>query len=253
MNHVLQTTAVLCVRELTHFIRQRNRLIGAFLQPLLFWVLIGTGMNPTFQSPVDGFSYMDFFFTGIVLMILLFTSIFATMSIIDDRNSGFLQGVLASPAPRIGIVLGKAAGGTTMGTAQALLLLPLVWTPFLSLELSAGGALWLLVMLVWTSFFLTVLGVVIAWGVDSSQGYHAIMSVVLFPLWIFSGAAFPTEGVPGWLHALMQINPLTHALALIRSGFAGFAAPSPVSISYLAILTVVLLLMACSMVSRKEA
>ena len=110
MNHVLQTTAVLCVRELTHFIRQRNRLIGAFLQPLLFWVLIGTGMNPTFQSPVDGFSYMDFFFTGIVLMILLFTSIFATMSIIDDRNSGFLQGVLASPAPRIGIVLGKAAG-----------------------------------------------------------------------------------------------------------------------------------------------
>lgn len=253
MKRLLQTTRVLAWRELAHFLRQRNRLIGAFCQPLLFWVLIGSGMGPSFQSPVAGLGYLDYFFTGIVLMMLLFTSIFATMSIIEDRNTGFLQGVLASPAPRTGIVLGKALGGTIMGSLQGLLLLPLVFTPFVHLELSASGCLVFVAVMIGTAFMLTLLGVVIAWGVDSSQGYHAIMSVVLFPLWIFSGAAFPVDGVPGWLRLLMTVNPLTHALDWLRAPFTGFDAPAAGSTIYLLVFTAVLLAAACRMVSRREA
>src|SRR5205085_7781506 len=120
----------LAQRELVRFLRQRNRIIGALATPIVFWLLIGGGMGRSFQaSGPDGSNYMHFFFPGTVLMILLFTAIFSTISIIEDRREGFLQSVLVAPVSRMAIVLGKLLGGTLLAFAQAavfLLLGPLV-------------------------------------------------------------------------------------------------------------------------------
>ena len=217
---LLLPTYTLLKREIVLFYRQKNRVIGALLQPLIFWLLIGSGMNASFSpSSFDDMSYIEFFFPGILLMIVLFTSIFSTISIIEDRKEGFLQGVLIAPVPRSGIVLGKVLGGTALGVFQALLFLLLLLTPLMSMKLTVSDFFALISILFFMGFGLTSLGTVIAWGMDSVQGYHAIMSVVLFPLWIFSGAVFPVEGTPAWLDWTMTLNPLTHGLALMRNSF----------------------------------
>ena len=207
-------------REVRRFVRQTNRLVGALLQPLLFWLLIGAGMNASFRpGGANGPGYMEYFFPGIILMILLFTSIFSTMSIIEDRREGFLQGVLVAPAPRSAMVTGKVLGGTLLGVCQALLFLLLLLTPWLHCRLTLAGFAALVALMFVLGFCLTTIGFVMAWPMESSQGYHALMSVLLLPLWVFSGAVFPTAGAPMWLTAIMHANPLTHGLTLLRQCF----------------------------------
>src|SRR5438034_4045563 len=120
----------LCHRELVRFLRQRHRIVGALATPIVFWLLIGAGMNRSFKSDAPGGeNYLHYFFPGTILMILLFTAIFSTISIIEDRREGFLQSVLVAPVSRMAIVLGKVLGGTVLAFAQAavfLLLGPLV-------------------------------------------------------------------------------------------------------------------------------
>src|SRR6187551_3360220 len=119
-----QPSIALCERELVRFVRQRNRIIGALATPLVFWLLIGAGMGRSFQSNLPGGDhYLRYFFPGTVLMILLFTAIFSTISIIEDRREGFLQGVLVAPVGREAIVLGKVLGGTVLAFGQGLVLL----------------------------------------------------------------------------------------------------------------------------------
>ncbi|MCJ8329951.1 MAG: ABC transporter permease [Lentisphaeria bacterium] len=242
---LILTSLSLTHREILKFVRVRNRLTGAFLQPLIFWVILGSGMKASFKPPGFDIPYMDYIFPGIILMIVLFTAIFSTFSIIEDRKEGFLQGVLASPAPRASIIFGKCIGGSLMGLFQSLLMCAIILTPFVDLSLSLEKLLLLIIILFYTGFLLTNLGFVFAWPMKSTQGFHAIMTVLLFPMWIFSGAAFPVEGVPIWLEIVMQINPLTHALKLIQycfdmsinnSGNFGY------SILYLAIWSICLLL-----------
>lgn len=253
--NLMMTSGTLLWREIVQFLRQRNRVIGALLQPLLFWVLIGAGLDHSFRpGGSTEVTYGAYFFPGILLMILLFTSIFSTISIIEDRNSGFLQGVLVAPVPRAGIVLGKVLGGTALGMLQALLFLALIITPMVDLQLTAIGFVKLVVHMTLIGFMLTGLGTVIAWGMDSSQGYHAIMSVFLFPLWIFSGAAFPVEGTPTWLHGLMVANPLTHGLYGMRNCFegGGEAPASAGSLIYVVVCAVLLFVIAVRLVRKKS-
>src|SRR5689334_1212382 len=115
----------LCRRELVRFLRQRNRIIGALATPIVFWLLIGAGMGRSFRAagtPGD-YGYLQFFFPGTILMILLFTAIFSTISIIEDRREGFLQSVLVAPVSRMSIVLGKVLGGTVLAFGQGLIFL----------------------------------------------------------------------------------------------------------------------------------
>src|SRR5918994_6431571 len=123
----------LCHRELVRFLRQRHRIIGALATPIVFWLLIGAGMNRSFRADVPGGgNYLQYFFPGTILMVVLFTAIFSTISVIEDRREGFLQGVLVAPVSRIQIVLGKILGGTTLAVAQAgvfLLLAPIARVP----------------------------------------------------------------------------------------------------------------------------
>ena len=203
-------------REQVRFFRQGSRVFGAFIQPLMFWALFGSGLRASFRPPVGGgqMGYLEYFFPGTVVMILLFTAIFSTISVIEDRKEGFLQGVLVAPVPRSAVVLGKVLGGTTLAVLQGTLLLalaPLAGIHLTALTFAEAVALQLLV-----AFALTALSFCIAWRMDSTQGFHAIMTVFLLPLWLLSGSFFPAKGVPWWLAILMKVNPLTYGVAAMR-------------------------------------
>jgi len=206
----------LCRRELVRFVRQRNRVFGALGQPIIFWLLFGAGLRGSFQPPAwaGSMTYGEYFFPGIVVMIELFTAIFATISIIEDRREGFLQGVLVAPIPRWSIVLGKVLGGTVLAAGQALIFVALA--PTVGISLGVVKIVLLVALLLLVGFGLTSLGFAIAWRMDSTQGFHAIMNVFLMPMWLLSGAFFPAQGVPGWLGWIIALNPVTYAMAALR-------------------------------------
>lgn len=200
-------------REWVRFIRQRNRVIGAIGQPVIFWLFFGEGLSPTFRvSGALGLDFREYFFPGTLALILLFTAIFTTISVIEDRREGFLQSVLIAPVPRWAMVLGKLLGGTAIALAQGVVFLLLGLT--LGLGFSAVGLLAVVGFSFLVALSLTGLGFVLAWKMDSTQGFHAVMSVILFPLWLLSGAFFPAP--PGWLGWLMKANPLMYEVAGLR-------------------------------------
>ncbi|MBF0369477.1 MAG: ABC transporter permease [Magnetococcales bacterium] len=208
----------LAKRELTRFFRQPHRVVGSLAQPLLIWLFLGYGFNPSFQAPgLSGISYLEYFYPGILLMLLLFSGIFATITVIEDRAQGLLQEVMAAPVPRSAIVQGKVAGAMGIALSQSLVLL--VAAPFLGLLPGGVNILLILLGLFIASLGFTALGLLIAWNMESTAGFHAIMSVFLMPLWMLSGALFPLDHAPVWLKGLMVINPVSHALTLIRRPF----------------------------------
>lgn len=211
----------LALREVVRFLRQRTRLIGALGQPLLFWILFGAGLQGSFQGPA-GMSYQEYFFPGVAVLIILFTAIFSTITIIEDRREGFLQGVLVAPIPRLSLVLGKLCGGTALALLQAVLFLmvgPLLsmigLAPEIHTGLTVGNIVPVLLFLGLLGLSLTALGYVIAWPMDSIHGFHAIMSVVLMPMWLLSGAFFPGTK-SWWLVWIIRMNPLTYGVAGLR-------------------------------------
>jgi ABC-2 type transport system permease protein len=215
-------------REVVRFVRQRSRLLSALTQPLLLWLLLGAGFGASFTPPdaPAGASYLTWFFPGMIVLILLFTAIFSTISVIEDRNAGFLQGVLVAPVPRLAIVLGSVLGGTVLAVAQGMLVL--LAAPLVEIPLSVGALVLALVTLTATSLALTAIGFCMAWRMDSTQGFHMVMNLFLLPMWLLSGAFFPLEGTPTWLHLVMEVNPLTYGVAALRHslGLAQGAPPS---------------------------
>ena len=190
----------------------------------VFWLLFGAGLGPSFRLPgatSAGATYREYFFPGSLVLILLFTAIFATISIIEDRREGFLQSVLVAPIPRWSMVLGKVLGGSLLALVQGLLFLVLSLT--LGLTFGPLVLLAIVVFLFTLSLALTALGFIIAWRMDSTQGFHAIMSVFLMPMWLLSGAFFPAPALAAslnwveWALALvMRLNPLTYGVAGLR-------------------------------------
>lgn len=199
-------------RELVRFFRQRGRVIGALLTPLLFWLLLGSGFGRSFQA--GGAGYLEYAYPGTMIMIILFTSIFASISTIEDRREGFLQSVLIAPVPRASIVAGKVLGAALVAVIQSVLFLGLA--PAIGLGLGVGQVLAAAAILFFLSFGLASVGFVGAWRTDSVQGFHAIMNLVLMPMWLLSGALFPPEGAPVWLRAVMYADPLTYGLVVLR-------------------------------------
>jgi ABC-2 type transport system permease protein len=203
-------------REMVRFIRQRSRVTGALAQPIVFWLLLGGGLNASFRpsGAPPGTNYVEYFYPGIIVLVLLFTAIFSTISTVEDRREGFLQGVLAAPVPRWAIVLGQALGGTSLAVAQGMLLLCLA--PLMGIPLSAAAFLSSAGVMIIVSLALTGLGLIIAWRMESTQGFHAIMNLILIPIWLLSGAFFPAAGAPAPLAWLMRIDPLTYGMAALR-------------------------------------
>ncbi|MFY9561825.1 MAG: ABC transporter permease [Terriglobales bacterium] len=243
-------------REVVRFYRQPARVAGVILSPLLFWIVIGSGFGTSFRSgqAAGQQHYLDYFYPGALVMIVLFTSIFTMMSVIEDRNEGFLLSVLVAPVPRSAVVLGKVLGGTTLAAIQGLIFL--VFAPLVGVHLTLGsfGLTVLTVFLV--SFALTALGFAIAWPMDSTQSFHAIINLFLIPLWLLSGALFPLSGASGWMRGIMYVNPLTYGVEALRTLMYP-AAPSAFSLTAsiltLLLFTLFMFGLAFAVANRKSA
>lgn len=203
-------------REIVRFLRQRNRVVSAIAQPLVFWLVLGSGLRTSFRPPgaAEGTNYLAYFYPGIVVLVILFTSIFATISIVQDRREGFLQGVLVAPVPRWCVVFGQALGSTTLALLEGVLFLLIA--PIIGVSLHLGAVFAIVGVMFLLAFGLTNLGLIIAWRTDSTQGFHAIMTLLLLPIWMLSGAFFPVSGAPIWLEWAMKLNPLTYGVAALR-------------------------------------
>src|SRR3974390_2140771 len=241
-------------REVVRFYRQRARVVGVIASPLLFWIVIGSGFGSSFRSngTAGGQHYLDYFFPGALTMIVLFTSIFTMMSVIEDRKEGFLLSVLVAPVPRSAIVLGKVLGGTTLAAMQGLIFL--AFAPLVGLHMTIVSLLLVAVVVFLVSFSLTALGFAIAWPMDSSQAFHGIVNLFLIPLWLVSGALFPISGASGWIRVIMRLNPLTYGVAalrvlLYRNTEAGF--PLPSAMATLLLFSLVMFGLAFLMVNRR--
>jgi ABC-2 type transport system permease protein len=221
----------LWVRDMVRFVRQRSRIVGALGSPIVFWFLIGSGLGRSFQTgpgiPTGG--YLEYFFPGTLALIILFTAIFSTISVIEDRQEGFLQGVLVAPVPRSAIVFGKVLAGSTLAVAQAALFLLLAPLAHVPITMASMGPLFAVLTVL--ALGLTGLGFLLAWSLRSTQGFHAVMNLFLLPMWLLSGALFPAAGASGWVRAVMAVNPLTYGVAGIRAALYGPAESPSLEVS----------------------
>lgn len=210
-------------REMVRFFRQRNRVIGAIATPLMFWLVLGLGLDKSFAAPSqDGAAvvgYSEYFFTGIIVLMLLFTAIFSTISVIEDRREGFMQGVLVAPISRLAIVMGKVLGGASIATLQGLIFL-CIW-PLVGPMPSIAGLLLAVAIMFITALGLTGLGLCIAWPMDSTAAFHAVMNLFLMPMWLLCGAVFPVAKAPLGFQIVMMTNPLTYGYSALSQALLG--------------------------------
>ena len=221
----LLSMSTLWWREIRSFYRQRSRVIGVLATPLVFWLLLGSGFGTSLRTSAGSENYLQFFYPGTVVLVVLFTAIFSNMSIIEDRREGFLLSVLVAPVSRWALVLGKVTGATTIGVLQGLLFLPLA--PLLGISVSPERIPAILGVLLVLSFGLTGLGFFFAWWLNSVQGFHSVMNIVLMPMWMLSGAVFPADGAAGWVKGVMSFNPLTYGISAYRH----YLAPAGVQVA----------------------
>ena len=183
---LLLSIFTLWLREIRGFYRQRSRVIGGLATPLVFWLLLGSGFGTSLRTST-GSGYLEFFFPGSIALVVLFTAMFSNISIIEDRREGFILSVLVAPVSRWALVVGKILGTTTIGVIQGLVFLPLA--PLVGIAVDPGRIPMLLAVLVALSIGLTGLGFFFAWWLNSVQGFHSVMNIVLMPMWLALGAA----------------------------------------------------------------
>ncbi len=212
----INATIALAKRELIRQVRQPSRIVASIITPLLVWAFFAGGfanaMGPIGNSA--GSKLDAYIIPGMASMTVLFSSIFSSISLIQDRHDGFLRASLASPAPRWSIAAGKIIAGSIVALLQAFIVL--LALPFVGVELTFMGVLGAIGALGCISIMLIGIGLALAWIVDSTQGFHGVMNAVLMPLWLTSGAVFPVADAAGWLKLIASINPLTWAHTAMR-------------------------------------
>jgi ABC-2 type transport system permease protein len=204
------------LREVKAFMRERSRIVGMIGQPLLYLLIVGQGIASGLNlRNAPAANYLLFMYPGILGMSVLFTSIFSGISIIWDREFGFLKEVLVAPVPRWAVALGKVFGGATVAMAQSVILIALA--PFIGVQLSVLLVVELLLLCFLLSIALTSLGVAIAAGMRSMQGFQMVMNFLVMPLYFLSGAMFPVASAPLWMRTLMTADPLTYGVDALRN------------------------------------
>jgi len=216
----LTGTYIVWYRDIKRFWRDTPRRVGAFVQPLIYLFLLGTGLQAAFKVfGGTNVKYVKFMFPGILGMTVLFTSVFSAISILWDREFGFLKEVLVSPVPRTSVAVGKIFGGATQAMIQAAILLVLMFFPFMygfNLD-TLSKAILLIPCTLLLAIGMTSIGVAISANMKSMEGFPMIMNLFLLPLFFLSGAMFPLQGLPGWMTFLTKINPLSYGVDLLRS------------------------------------
>ncbi len=219
MTEVYRGVWVIAYRELLRFVQDRPRILSSFAMPLLFLVVFGAGFGRVIPSQAPGVGYVQFMYPGIISMTVLMTSIFAGISVVWDREFGFLREVLVAPLSRTGVVLGKAVGGACVALVQGVVML--VLAPFLSVSLSWTAVLELIPLLIVLSIVLSGLGIFIAARMRSQQGFQLLMQLLIFPLIFTAGVFYPVNNVPVWLEVIAKINPATYGVDAVRQIMLG--------------------------------
>jgi ABC-2 type transport system permease protein len=216
MGRALRTIYTIWLRETVTFWRERGRMIGMVGQPLLYLFILGNGITAGLRlNNVTSVGYIQFLYPGVIALAVLFTSLFSAISIIWDREFGFLKEVLVAPVPRWAVAVGKAFGGATVALVQAAIMV--VMAPFVGISLSVTVVVALLVLSFLMSLSVTGLGVAIASRMASMQSFQMIMNFLIMPLYFLSGAMFPLTSAPTWLRVLMTADPLTYGVDALRN------------------------------------
>ncbi len=245
---------VICVREFIKFFREKSRLLGTLARPVLWLFVVGNGMNALIRPHV-GFSYLQFIFPGMIGMTILFSSIFSSISIVWDREFGFMKEMLVAPISRLSIVIGKAISGTLISVAQAIIIL--VLTPLLGIHLTFVQLVEIVLVAVLVSFCITSLGILIAARLTSFDGFNIIMNFLVMPMLFLSGAMYPVTSMPVALRHLTQINPLTYGIdafkhVLLRNGAPPLGPEFPLSEDLTVITSIALVMLSLAALSFRK-
>lgn len=202
-------------RDFVRLRRDRMRIIGSLGMPMLYLFVLGTGLGGSMSGfGGGGLDYRQFIFSGILSMTILFTSIFSAISIIWDREFGFLKEVMVAPVPRVAVALGKVAGGATVALFQGVIVLLLA--PLVGVKLGFGQVVALLGLMLLLASVMTALGVLLAARQRSMEGFQMIMNFLVMPMYFLSGALYPLTNLPLWLAALGRIDPVTYGVDPLR-------------------------------------
>jgi ABC-2 type transport system permease protein len=204
---------ILWIRDLKRYWYDKARIIASLGQPILFLFVLGTALSPSFTGP-SGVNFSEFIFPGIISMTVLFTSVFSAMSIVWDREFGFLKEVLVAPVSRWAIVVGKACGGASVAVIQGAIMLLLA--PLVGVHLSFFIVVKSIIVMFLIAFAITGLGIVIAARMKEMEGFQMIVNFLIMPIFFMSGALFPLDRLPAWLTILNRIDPLTYGVDLLR-------------------------------------
>lgn len=204
---------VIVMREFKKFIRERSRLISAIARPLLWLFLVGAGLSRLVR-PVEGVTYTQFIFPGILGLTILFSSIFSSISIIWDKEFGFLKEILVAPVSRFSIVVGKALSGTLVSTIQAIIILLLF--PFLGIKLGIPQILATVLLCASVAFAISSFGIVLATFYESYESFSVIMNFIVMPMFFLSGAMYPVKLLPQALQLASRLNPLTYGVDALK-------------------------------------
>jgi len=219
MSIVFRTIWVIAYRELLRFVQDRPRMFSSFSMPIIFLIIFGAGFGRLIGQMMPGVNYIQFMYPGILAMTVLMTSVMSGVSIVWDREFGFLKEVLVSPLSRSGVLAGKAVGAATIAIIQGAIML--VLAPIVNVPINLGTVLALLPLLLILSLALSGLGLLIGARMRSQQGFQIVMQLVIFPMMFLSGIFFPISGVATWLEVLSKLNPVTYGIDAIRQVFLG--------------------------------
>ncbi len=219
----MEAIYALWYRDILRFVRNKGRLFGSFAMPFMFLVLFGSGMGGAIKSlmgasrmagPLSHFNFVAFMFPGIIGMTVFTTSLFSALSVVQDREFGYLKEILVSPVSRVSIAVGKLLGGSTVAVIQGLLML--LFAPFVGANLSLAVIAQLIPAMFLVAFTLSSLGLIIASLLKTAEGFQVVVQVLIFPMLFLSGVFFPLTGMPRWLAVLVKLNPLTYAVDLLK-------------------------------------
>lgn len=213
------------LREIKRFIRTKPRIIGNLMMPIMWFGIMGVGLNASFNVPDARFTYLNFMTPGIIGMSLLFTSIFAAVSVVWEKQFGFLKEILVSPISRSSIVIGKVLGSATISIFSALifLLIAVAFGGIIVGNLSTVSVLRSILFMTLISFSFVSIGLVIASKMNNMEGFQVVMTALVMPLFFLSGAFFPLQNAPTWMQVLSNIDPLKYGVDGLRGSLLGVA------------------------------
>ncbi len=228
MNH-LRAVYIIWYRDVLRFWRDKMRMIGSIAFPLLFLFIFGSGLSSRMGFLGPGIDFTQFMFPGIIGMTVLMSSFMAGVSVVWDREFGFLKEVLVAPISRTSVAVGKTLGSATVALPQGIIIL--LFAPLIGVSLSVLTVLALLPLMFLLAASMGSLGILLATRIRSMQAFQVVMQMLMFPMLFLSGVFFPVEGLPAWMNILVKINPATYGIAPIRQVILGAAPDSPFNIS----------------------